>query len=85
MGENTPDDAGIQAPKQKTARKAKPKGASEVAGKRALNLSVSTQIHLRLATHSLATGVTMSDIVSQLVEKHLRDYHITRSPNRDAG
>jgi macrodomain Ter protein organizer (MatP/YcbG family) len=69
--------------KGKPPRKAKPKTAFEGKGKRSLNLSLDYETYQRLAIHALDLDTTISAIVTQLANTHLRRVHLTRTPSRD--
>jgi hypothetical protein len=68
--------------KPKGRKAAKPKSPERANGKRSLNLSIPTEDHERLAIHALRRNLTISEIVSQLARDHLREYHITTTPQR---
>lgn len=70
-------------PKATKARRPKP--ADRPTGKRSLNLSLPLDDYERLAVHALRQDTTISDLVCRLAREHLREYHITRTPARDAG
>ncbi len=73
-------------PKPKTTRKAKSKPANEVRGKRSINLSLPIDDYERFVLHAMKmTNGNISELVCQLGRTHLRDFHITRTPTRDAG
>jgi hypothetical protein len=69
--------------KIKGRRVAKPKSPERTNGKRSLNLSIPTEDHERLAIHALRRNLTISEIVSQLAREHLREFHITTTPQRN--
>jgi len=70
-------------PKPTKARKGKP--ADRPIGKRSLNLSLPLDDYERLAVHALRLDTTISELVCKLAREHLREFHITRTPTRDAG
>jgi hypothetical protein len=70
-------------PKPAKARKGKP--ADRPIGKRSLNLSLPLDDYERLAVHALRLDTTISELVCKLAREHLREFHITRTPSRDAG
>lgn len=62
-------------------RKAKP--VSDGKGKRSLNLSIPVETYERLVIHAMRqTGGNISDLVTQLANDHLREYHLTRTAAR---
>ncbi len=69
--------------KSRRAKTAKPKSPERANGKRSLNLSIPTEDYERLAVHGLRRNLTISEIVSQLAREHLREYHITTTPQRN--
>ncbi len=71
--------------KVKPTRKGKTKPADRPIGKRSLNLSLPLEDYERLAVHALRLDTTISDLVCKLAREHLREFHITRTPTRDAG
>ncbi len=72
--------------KAKSPRKAKAKPASEGKGKRSLNISLPMEDYERFALHALKlTNGNISELIAQLGRQHLRDFHITRTPNREGG
>ncbi len=90
MNEHKPVSADGQAlneghtAKGKPARKAKAKPANEGKGKRSLNLSLPIEDYERFMLHAMKmTNGNISELVCQLGRQHLRDYHITRTPNRE--
>jgi hypothetical protein len=71
--------------KVKPSRKGKGKPADRPIGKRSLNLSLPLEDYERLAVHALRLDTTISELVCKLAREHLREFHITRTPSRDAG
>ncbi len=69
--------------KGKSARKGKVKPAIEGRGKRSLNLSLDYETYQRLALHALDLDTTISAIVTQLANAHLRRVHLTRTAPRE--
>jgi hypothetical protein len=69
-------------PKSTRTRKGKPKSTDKPNGKRSLNLSLPIEVYERLALHALADGKTISEIVSDLANTHLRRVHLTRTTTR---
>jgi hypothetical protein len=68
----------------KGVRKPKPKTPGEPKGKRSLNLSMPIEDYERFMLHAMKmTNGNISELVCKLGREHLRDYHITRTPNRD--
>jgi hypothetical protein len=73
-------------PKPKSTRKAKPKSANEVRGKRSINLSLPIDDYERFVLHAMKmTNGNISELVCHLGRTHLRDYHISRTPKNDGG
>lgn len=71
--------------KGKPSKKAKPKAPTEGKGKRSLNLSLPYEDYERFMLHAMKmTNGNISELVCQLGRQHLRDYHISRTPNREA-
>jgi hypothetical protein len=71
--------------KAKPARKAKAKPASDAKSKRSLNLSLPIEDWERFQLHALRmTNGNISELVCRLGREHLREFHISRTPNRDA-
>jgi hypothetical protein len=79
----TPDSASDG--KVKSPRKGKTKTADRPIGKRSLNLSLPLEDYERLAVHALRLDTTISELVCKLARENLREFHITRTPTRDAG
>jgi hypothetical protein len=77
---NPPIEAKIKPP-----RKGKSRPADRPIGKRSLNLSLPLEDYERLAVHALRLDTTISELVCKLAREHLREFHITRTPTRDAG
>jgi hypothetical protein len=69
-------------PKPAKTRKGKP--ADRPIGKRSLNLSLPLDDYERLAVHALRLDTTISELVCKLAREHLREFHITRTPSREA-
>lgn len=80
----TPALAPSNEPKPRSTRTRKPKAADAARGKRSLNLSLPVEDYERLAIHALREDIHISDLVCRLAREHLREYHITRTPSRDA-
>ncbi len=78
-----PAMAPANAAKGRAPRKAKAKPAIEGKGKRSLNLSLDWETYQRLALHALDLDTTISAIVTQLANTHLRRVHMTRTPMRE--
>jgi macrodomain Ter protein organizer (MatP/YcbG family) len=78
-----PAMAPTNAAKAKAPRKAKAKPAIEGKGKRSLNLSLDYETYQRLALHALDLDTTISAIVTQLANAHLRRVHLTRTAPRE--
>ncbi len=78
-----PAMAPANAAKGKAPRKAKAKTAIEGRGKRSLNLSLDYETYQRLALHALDLDTTISAIVTQLANAHLRRVHLTRTAPRE--
>lgn len=78
------DDQGIQTleAKPKAPRKGKPKATDKPNGKRSLNLSLPVEVYERLALHALADSKTISELVTELANTHLRRVHLTRTTTR---
>jgi hypothetical protein len=86
MNENDAIDNTTVDPKPKTTRKAKSKPANEVRGKRSINLSLPIEDYERFVLHAMKkTNGNISELVCQLGREHLREFHISRTPTRDAG
>lgn len=86
MATDDPIDQDAGEGKGKGARK--PKRTSPVVrrdGKRSLNLRIDYEAHERLAVHALRRGTTISALVEGFAKDHLREFHIARTPTRDAG
>ncbi len=73
----------ISDAKGKAPRKVKAKPAIEGKSKRSLNLSLDYETYQRLALHALDLDTTISAIVTQLANTHLRRVHLTRTPTRE--
>ncbi len=84
MEGNNPIDNSASEAKSKPSRSRKPKPSQKATGKRSLNLSLPIDDYKRLATHALMQDINISDLVCKLAREHLREFHITRTPNRDA-
>ena len=82
-GHNPIDNQAVE-PKAKPSRARKGKSAERAIGKRSLNLSLPVDDYKRLATHALMQDINISDLVCKLAREHLREFHITRTPNREA-
>ncbi len=78
-----PAMAPANAAKAKIPRKAKVKTGIEGRGKRSLNLSLDYETFQRLALHALDEDTTISSIVTQLANTHLRRVHLTRTQTRE--
>jgi hypothetical protein len=85
MDVSNPFDNPANEPKPKSAKGRKSKPSDKATGKRSLNLSLPMDDYKRLATHALMLDINISDLVCKLAREHLRDFHITRTPARDAG
>ncbi len=84
MNENNGIDNSSVEGKVKATRKAKPKPMNEAKGKRAINLSLPIEDYERFVLHAMKmTNGNISELVCKLGREHLRDYHITRTPNRE--
>jgi hypothetical protein len=70
--------------KVKPPRKGKVRPADRPIGKRSLNLSLPLEDYERLAVHALRLDTTISELVCKLARDHLREFHITRTPTREA-
>jgi hypothetical protein len=85
MHGNDAIDNTIVDPKHKPTRKAKPKPSNEVRGKRSINLSLPIEDYERFVLHAMKkTNGNISELVCQLGREHLREFHITRTPSREA-
>lgn len=82
-GHNPIDNSASEA-KPKPTRARKPKTTDKATGKRSLNLSLPVDDYKRLATHALMQDINISDLVCKLAREHLREFHITRTPTREA-
>jgi hypothetical protein len=82
---NGQGNTGGNTGKGKGARKSKPKPPIEGKGKRSLNLSMPVEDYERFMLHAMRmTNGNISELVCQLGRTHLREFHITRTPNREA-
>jgi hypothetical protein len=85
MNENDAIDMTPNQPKGKSPRKAKPKSSNDVRGKRSINLSLPIDDYERFVLHAMKkTNGNISELVCQLGREHLREFHITRTPTREA-
>jgi hypothetical protein len=72
-------------PKPKPTRKGKAKPSNEGRGKRSINLSLPIEDYERFVLHAMKkTNGNISELVCQLGREHLREFHITRTPSREA-
>jgi hypothetical protein len=86
MNGNDAIDNQTVEPKAKPTRKPKPKTSNEGRGKRSINLSLPIEDYERFVLHAMKkTNGNISELVCQLGREHLREFHITRTPTRDAG
>ena len=75
------DQPAESLPDRKPTRPRKPVTKRTDTGKRSLNLSIPVEIYERLAIHALRqTGGNISELVSKLAVDHLREFHLTRTP-----
>jgi hypothetical protein len=58
----------------RTRRKASAKASMEAGGKRSLNLRIDEDSYRRLSIHALMKGKTMSDLVMEFAQGHLREF-----------
>jgi hypothetical protein len=84
MDGHSPIDNQAIEPKGKPTKARKPKSSDKATGKRSLNLSLPVDDYKRLATHALMQDINISDLVCKLAREHLREFHITRTPSREA-
>jgi hypothetical protein len=64
---------------------AKKRGRPAEGRKIALNLRLDPEIHQQVKVHALLTNSTASEIVSELVRKHLKVYTINGPDTQEAG
>jgi hypothetical protein len=84
QGNDAIDNPAIEA-KAKTTRKAKAKPSHDAKGKRSINLSLPVEDYERFVLHAMKmTNGNISELVCRLGREHLRDYHVTRTPTREA-
>jgi hypothetical protein len=66
---HTSEDAGVNGKKRGRKKSSEPKVA--------LNLRLDQDVHTQLKVHALLSKSTASDIVAELVRKHLRVYTVS--------
>lgn len=62
----------------RTRRKASAKASIEAGGKRSLNLRIDEDSYRRLSIHALMKNKTMSDLVMEFAQGHLREFSVHR-------
>ncbi len=87
MEANKPNDQDASECKGTAAKPRKRAATAPVRkdGKRSLNLRIDHDSHERLAVHALRRGTTISALVEQFAQAHLREYSIHRNAGAAKG